>query len=131
MDRRVTLLGVPYLHVNRPLLCFCVSYAFLASRRDVFVPLDSPRVYWPYYKNGVDCCGTAPLGLDIREVAYKNTALYSRTFHGCGTCDGLVLWIAGHTPESIVFIYIVIHVPFFIHCHLPISLVIYALLLII
>ena len=47
-----------------------------------------------------------PLGLDIRDVAYKNTALYSRTFHERGTCDGssdLVLWRAGHTPESIVF----------------------------
>ena len=44
-----------------------------------------------------------PLGLDITDVAYKNTALYGRTFHERGTCDGssdLVLWRAGHTPES-------------------------------
>lgn len=64
------------------------------------------RVYWQYYKNGLDCRGTALLGLDIRDVAYINTALYSRTFHERGTCDrrsDFVLWRAWHTPESIVF----------------------------
>ena len=76
-----------------------------------------------------------PLGLDIRDVAYKNTALYGRTFHERGTCDrrsDLVLWRAGYTHQSpLFFICFGIHVPFFIHCHSPISIVIYALLLII
>ena len=97
------LTGAPYLHVNRPLLCFCVS--LVSSWR--FCTTWLTNFKGSYFKNGVDCRGTAPpLGLDIRDVAFKNTALYGRTFHERGTCDrrsDLVLWRAGHTPESIVF----------------------------
>ena len=107
--KRVISFGVPHLYVNWLLLCFCCSGTFFLRLIVAFlyhVTDQFQRVYWPHYKNGVDCRGTAPLGLDIRDVAYENTALYSGTFHERGTCDGssdLVLWRAWHTPESIVF----------------------------
>ena len=120
MDRRVTQpkrVTSPnwgsHLHVNRPLLCFCCSNAFLASHRGVFVPRDtshrSPlserleqanlvtdqvqKVYWLYHKNGLDCGHIASLEWDIRDVAYKNTALYSRIFHERGICDVRSDWV--------------------------------------
>ena len=45
-----------------------------------------------------------------------------------------LIWYFGERDthqNPLLFIYIVIHVPCFIHCHAPISIVIYALLLII
>ena len=44
-------------------------------------------------KKGLDCGHTTSLEWDIRDVAYKNTALYSRIFHECGTCDVRSDWV--------------------------------------
>ena len=50
------LTGPPYLHVNRPLLCFCVSC--VSSWR--FCTTWLTNFKGSYFKTGVDCRGTAP-----------------------------------------------------------------------